>query len=114
MAEGGSSAAAADEVQRVWYNDAHTLFLKNVDWSAKDQDLTNLFTPFGDLKSVRIVRDAETGRSRVGGCLAAWVGGWVGAYREGCRDWRVTGVSLPGGWVRIVRGAETGRSRVCR
>jgi RNA recognition motif-containing protein len=51
----------------------HSLFLKNhkmniyvgnISWSLRDQDLANLFTPFGEVSSAKIVMDKFTQRSK--------------------------------------------------
>jgi RNA recognition motif-containing protein len=40
------------------------LFIGNLPFSAKDDDLRNLFASFGDVSSVRVIVDKQTGRSR--------------------------------------------------
>ncbi|KAJ3288478.1 hypothetical protein HK104_008153 [Borealophlyctis nickersoniae] len=41
-----------------------TLFVGNLSWTARTDDLAALFSPFGEVKSIRIMTDRETGRSR--------------------------------------------------
>jgi len=40
------------------------LFVGNISWEAKDEDLQNLFAEFGEVTSARIVTDKFSGRSR--------------------------------------------------
>lgn len=40
------------------------LFVGNISWDAKDEDLQNLFSAYGEVTSARIVSDKFTGRSR--------------------------------------------------
>ncbi len=40
------------------------LFVGNIPHSLSESDLKNLFTPFGNVVSVKIIQDHETGRSR--------------------------------------------------
>ncbi|KAJ3415768.1 hypothetical protein HDV05_004232 [Chytridiales sp. JEL 0842] len=41
-----------------------SIFVGNLAWSVKDNDLGNLFSQYGDVKAVRVLTDRETGRSR--------------------------------------------------
>ncbi|RKO86521.1 RNP-1 like RNA-binding protein, partial [Blyttiomyces helicus] len=41
-----------------------TLFVGNLSWSTRTEDLAEAFAPYGEVKSVRILTDRETGRSR--------------------------------------------------
>lgn len=40
------------------------LFVGNLPWSVSDQDLEELFAPFGNVDSANVVTDRDTGRSR--------------------------------------------------
>lgn len=40
------------------------LYVGNISFQAREEDLEELFAPFGEVKSVRIITDRETGRSR--------------------------------------------------
>ena len=40
------------------------IYVGNLPWSVTDLELQNLFTPFGDVESARVVTDRESGRSR--------------------------------------------------
>src|SRR3954462_14323678 len=40
------------------------IYVGNLSWGLKDQDLANLFTPFGEVASAKIVMDKVTQRSK--------------------------------------------------
>lgn len=40
------------------------LFVGNLAWSVTDTELGDLFAPFGEVQSARVITDRETGRSR--------------------------------------------------
>ncbi|MDN5354767.1 MAG: hypothetical protein PWQ09_1523 [Candidatus Cloacimonadota bacterium] len=40
------------------------LYVGNLPWKATEEDLTNLFSEYGEVTSARIITDRETGRSR--------------------------------------------------
>ena len=40
------------------------LFVGNLDWSVKDEDLQQAFASFGEVTSARVVTDRMSGRSR--------------------------------------------------
>ena len=40
------------------------LYVGNLPWSATEDELRDLFAAFGNVESVRIITDRETGRSR--------------------------------------------------
>jgi RNA recognition motif-containing protein len=40
------------------------IYVGNLSWGLKDQDLANLFTPFGEVASAKIVMDKFTQRSK--------------------------------------------------
>ena len=40
------------------------IYVGNISWSLRDQDLANLFTPFGEVASAKIVMDKFTQRSK--------------------------------------------------
>jgi len=40
------------------------IYVGNLSWSLKDQDLSNLFAPFGEVSSAKIVTDKFTQRSK--------------------------------------------------
>ena len=40
------------------------LFVGNLDWTVKDEDLKEAFAPFGEVTSARVVTDRMSGRSR--------------------------------------------------
>ena len=43
---------------------AKTLYVGNIPWSTTPQDLTDLFSSYGQVISSRIIKDKETNRSR--------------------------------------------------
>ena len=43
---------------------SNKLFVGGIAWKATDQDLQELFSPYGEVTSANIVQDRETGRSR--------------------------------------------------
>ncbi|MBD0276881.1 MAG: RNA-binding protein [Bacteroidota bacterium] len=40
------------------------IYVGNISWNLKDQDLANLFTPYGEVTSAKIVMDKFTQRSK--------------------------------------------------
>ena len=40
------------------------IYVGNLSWNLKDQDLADLFTPFGEVTSAKIVMDKFTNRSK--------------------------------------------------
>jgi RNA recognition motif-containing protein len=40
------------------------IYVGNLSWGLKDQDLANLFTPFGEVSSAKIIMDKFTQRSK--------------------------------------------------
>jgi RNA recognition motif-containing protein len=40
------------------------IYLGNVDFKVKEEQLTNLFTEYGEVKSVKVITDKLTGRSK--------------------------------------------------
>jgi RNA recognition motif-containing protein len=40
------------------------IFISNLAWSTTEEDLAQLFHPYGEITSVRILTDRDTGRSR--------------------------------------------------
>ncbi len=40
------------------------IYVGNLPWSATEEELRDVFSPFGDVQSVAIITDRETGRSR--------------------------------------------------
>lgn len=40
------------------------IYVGNLSWGLKDEDLTNMFTPFGEVASAKIVMDKFTQRSK--------------------------------------------------
>ncbi len=40
------------------------LFVGSISWDATDEDLKELFSPYGEIVSANVVMDRETGRSR--------------------------------------------------
>ena len=40
------------------------IYVGNLSWNLKDQDLANLFTPYGEVASAKIVMDKFTQRSK--------------------------------------------------
>ncbi|WP_018613148.1 RNA recognition motif domain-containing protein [Segetibacter koreensis] len=40
------------------------IYVSNLGFNIKDEALKDLFTPFGEVKSVKIINDRETGQSR--------------------------------------------------
>ncbi|KAI9343456.1 hypothetical protein DFJ73DRAFT_797307 [Zopfochytrium polystomum] len=45
-------------------HDVKTLFVGNLAWTVRSDDLGTLFSEFGEVKSSRVMSDRETGRSR--------------------------------------------------
>ena len=43
---------------------SNKIFVGGLNWNTTEPDLKNLFSEFGDVTSVRIILDRETGRSR--------------------------------------------------
>ncbi|HWI63139.1 MAG TPA: RNA-binding protein [Symbiobacteriaceae bacterium] len=41
-----------------------SIFVGNLPWAATDSDLSELFSPYGEVKRAKIVVDRETNRSR--------------------------------------------------
>ena len=41
-----------------------SIYVGNLPWSTKEQELFDLFADFGEVISVKIITDRETGRSR--------------------------------------------------
>lgn len=41
-----------------------TLYVGNIPWEASPEEIEQIFGEFGRVRAVRIVKDAETGRSR--------------------------------------------------
>ena len=41
-----------------------TLYVGNLPWTTSEDDLAELFSPLGEVKSTRIITDRESGRSR--------------------------------------------------
>ena len=42
-----------------------SLYVGNLPWSATEDDVRDLFAPYGEVTSVKLVSDRETGRARV-------------------------------------------------
>lgn len=40
------------------------LFVGNLSWNIGDAELSELFAPYGEVQSARVINDRETGRSR--------------------------------------------------
>lgn len=40
------------------------LYVSNLSFQVNDDDLMNLFTPYGQVTSAKVIKDRETGRSR--------------------------------------------------
>ncbi|ACV64040.1 RNP-1 like RNA-binding protein [Desulfofarcimen acetoxidans DSM 771] len=43
---------------------ARTLYIGNLPWSTKAEDLEEAFSKYGDVINARVISDRETGRSR--------------------------------------------------
>jgi RNA recognition motif-containing protein len=43
---------------------SRTLYVGNLPWATNEADLADLFAPYGNVVSSRIITDKETGRSR--------------------------------------------------
>ena len=43
---------------------SRTLYVGNLPWATTETDLADLFTPYGNVVSSRIITDKDTGRSR--------------------------------------------------
>ncbi len=44
--------------------DATNLFVTNFSWNLTEEDMRGIFSEYGDLESVKLITDRETGRSR--------------------------------------------------
>ena len=40
------------------------IYIANLDWAIDDGGLRDIFTPFGDVKSAKVIIDRENGKSR--------------------------------------------------
>lgn len=40
------------------------IYVQNLNYSLKEEELRDLFTPFGEVSSVKIIKDKVTGRAR--------------------------------------------------
>ncbi|MDH7459726.1 RNA-binding protein [Chitinophagaceae bacterium 26-R-25] len=40
------------------------MYVSNLDFQVREEDLRALFAPFGEVTSVKVIKDRETGRSR--------------------------------------------------
>ena len=40
------------------------IYVSNLGFNVRDEDLKQLFTPFGEVSSAKVINDRETGRSR--------------------------------------------------
>jgi RNA recognition motif-containing protein len=40
------------------------IYVSNLAFSVQDEELKNLFTPFGNVSSAKVINDRETGRSK--------------------------------------------------
>ncbi len=41
-----------------------TIYVGNINYQATEEDLNNLFSQYGEVNSVKIIKDRETGRSK--------------------------------------------------
>ena len=41
-----------------------TIYVGNIQWETTEKELDDLFTPYGTIKAVKIIKDHETGRSK--------------------------------------------------
>ena len=48
-----------------------SLYVGNLPWSATEDDVRDLFAPYGEVASVKLVSDRETGRARGFGFVEA-------------------------------------------
>jgi RNA recognition motif-containing protein len=44
--------------------DPTNLFVTNFSWNLTEDDMRNIFSEYGELESVKLITDRETGRSR--------------------------------------------------
>jgi len=44
--------------------DQSNLFVSNFSWDRSEEDLSEMFAPYGELENVKLIFDRETGRSR--------------------------------------------------
>ena len=61
------------------------IFVSNISFKVREDALSDLFSPFGEVTSVRIIKDKETKRSR-GKEERCWNRGAGGEEREG-KEW---------------------------
>jgi len=40
------------------------IYVSNLNFKLQDEDLKNIFTPFGEVSSAKVIRDNQSGRSR--------------------------------------------------
>ncbi|KAJ3042790.1 hypothetical protein HDV00_006609 [Rhizophlyctis rosea] len=59
-----SSLLPAFSVASARFMASKTLFIGNLSWSARHDDLRRLFEAYGQLESVRLMTERDTGRSR--------------------------------------------------
>ena len=59
------SAADASTSGRPFYTDECTAFVRGLQQDVEEGDLESLFADCGDIKAVRITRDAQTGQAKV-------------------------------------------------
>jgi len=60
----GNAALRNQHPQEVFGSMIKSLYVGNLPWSTSQEDLTQLFSPYGEVISARIATDRETGRSR--------------------------------------------------
>ena len=51
-------------VSLYWGNRMKKLYVGNLPYEVRENDLTDLFSPFGNVASARIITDRDTGRSK--------------------------------------------------
>lgn len=70
-AEGRNPEALNSSPKRIFiYESPHKLYVGNLPWATKPEELRNLFTRFGTVVSVRVLHDRRNGKNRVFGFLS--------------------------------------------
>lgn len=79
------------------------LYVGNLPWATGDEELTDLFSPHGEVNSARVITDRETGRSRGFGFVEMDDGGADQAIAE------LDGKDFNGRPLRVSEAHDRGR-----